>query len=200
MITVPEATEKIIKRSRYLSEALSKDIINISGLARYIRPEIESMLIKKVSLSSVIMALKRMRGNIYPDTPYQEIFQDAPQITVKTGLAFLISNKLNEAPNSFSHLSQDSKSYVILGSKQELTPYNQLNAKLIYPVASIAVSLPIEAFDTPGIYYFLIKSLAWERINILYMFTSPSEITIVVRENTVQRTLEVLRSIFEDLS
>ncbi|KKR14834.1 MAG: hypothetical protein UT44_C0049G0001, partial [Candidatus Levybacteria bacterium GW2011_GWA1_39_32] len=32
MITVPEATEKIIRRSRYLSEALSKDIINISGL------------------------------------------------------------------------------------------------------------------------------------------------------------------------
>ena len=56
MITVPEAAKKIIERSRYLSEAISKGIINYSALARYIRPEIEQILIKKVSLASVIMA------------------------------------------------------------------------------------------------------------------------------------------------
>ena len=44
MITVPEATEKIVKRSRYLSEALSKDLINISSLSRYIKPEIEEII------------------------------------------------------------------------------------------------------------------------------------------------------------
>ncbi|MEK9178334.1 MAG: hypothetical protein AAB801_00975 [Patescibacteria group bacterium] len=200
MITVPEATEKIIKRSRYLSEALSKDIINISGLARYIKPEIESILIKRVSLSSVIMALKRMKRNIYPDTPYQEIFENIPQLTVKTGLALLVSNKLNPQPDSFSYMFQDSKSLIVLGEKSELTPYDQLNAKLIFPVASVAISLPVEAIDTSGIYYFLIKSLAWDRINILHIFTSPSEITIVVRENSIQKTMEILRSIFEDLS
>ena len=48
MITVPEAAKKIVMRSRYLSEAMSKGIINNSSLARYIKPEIEEMLLKKV--------------------------------------------------------------------------------------------------------------------------------------------------------
>ena len=141
-----------------------------------------------------------MKRNIYPDTPYQEIFENIPQLTVKTGLALLVSNKLNPQPDSFSYMFQDSKSLIVLGEKSELTPYDQLNAKLIFPVASVAISLPVEAIDTSGIYYFLIKSLAWDRINILHIFTSPSEITIVVRENSIQKTMEILRSIFEDLS
>ena len=47
MITVPEAVGKIVGRSRYLAEAMSKGIINNSSLARYIKPEIEEILIKK---------------------------------------------------------------------------------------------------------------------------------------------------------
>ena len=66
MITVPEAAEKIIKRSRYLSEAMSKGFINNSSLARYIKPEIEEMVFRKVNESSVIMALNRLQKSLKP--------------------------------------------------------------------------------------------------------------------------------------
>ncbi|HBB76550.1 MAG: hypothetical protein UT87_C0001G0005 [Candidatus Levybacteria bacterium GW2011_GWC1_40_19] len=195
MITVPEATEKIIRRSRYLSEALSKDIINISGLARYIKPEIEAMLIKKVSLSSIIMALKRLSGNIYPDTPYQEIFKIAPEITAKTNLAILISDSNIKDSVHFLE-TQASTGTVILGKKEDLSKYAGRNSRFFYPVSSISISIPKDAIDTPGIYYFFVKSLAWERINILQVFTSPMELTIVVSDKDMQRTLEILRSLF----
>ena len=51
MITVAQATEKIIYRSRYLSEAISKGLINTSALARYIKPEVDEILIKQVKSS-----------------------------------------------------------------------------------------------------------------------------------------------------
>jgi|SRR3989344_1748306 len=205
MITVPEATEKIVRRSRYLSEALSKDIINISSLARYIKPEIEGILFKKVSLSSVIMALKRLAGNIYPETPYQEIFRTQPEMTLKTNLALLISrlrnlNNDNEGKMETTLTTETPTGTVILGQKGALFPYVEADSKLYYPVSSVAILIPKEAINTPGIYYFFLKSLAWERINILHVFTSPSEFTIVVDDKDTQRTLGILKSLFEEIS
>lgn len=84
MITVPEATKKVVLRSRYLSEAISKGIINNSSLARYIKPEIEQMLIKPVSISAIIMALNRMGKEITPKYFTGNIFKTPPQIIVKS--------------------------------------------------------------------------------------------------------------------
>lgn len=191
MITVPEAAEKIIKRSRYLSEALSKDIINISSLARYIKPEIESMLIKPVSLSSVIMALKRLSGKIYPDTPYQEIFKTPPEISIKTNLALAVSAYSDK--NKFTLITQDESGLVALGGKEDL---ENLKGDLYFPVSAISIALPANAVKTAGIYYFFIKSLAWERINILQIFTTSKDFTIVVSDSDLSRALEIIRSLF----
>ena len=99
MITVPEVTQKIIMRSRYLSEAISKGIINNSSLARYIKPEIEEMLIKEVSLSAIIMALNRMSTEIKPKYFAGNIFKVPPQIIVRSK----IDN--NEFKDVFGNLS-----------------------------------------------------------------------------------------------
>lgn len=192
MITVPEATEKIIKRSRYLSEALSKDIINISSLARYMRPEIESMLIKKVSISSIIMALKRLSGKTYPETPYQQIFKNPPEISVRTNLALLVSDRAREM-KSFAFKTEGKEATVALGKKDDLEKYK---GEVYFPVSSVSISLPKNATKTAGIYYFFIKSLAWERINILQIFTTPKEFTLVVSDSDLQRALEIVRSLF----
>ncbi len=86
MITVPEATRTIVMRSRYLSEAMSKRIINNSSLARYIRPELEKMLLKEVSNSAVIMALNRMSTEIKPKYFTGNIFKTPPEIIVRSNV------------------------------------------------------------------------------------------------------------------
>lgn len=198
MITVPEATEKIISRSRYLPEALSKDIINVSSLARYIKPEIEEMLVKKVSLSSVIMALKRLSRQSIPNTPYQKIFHNDPEIKVLTNLALLLSIQKPDTEINYYYLTSTGSKFALLGKKEELTKIKTENSQLIYPVSSISIPVPPEAKGIPGIYYFFIKSLAWERINILQFFTSPDELCFVVDEANLQRSLEVVRGLIRD--
>jgi hypothetical protein len=200
MFTVPEATEKIVKRSRYLSEALSKDIINISSLARYIKPEIESLLIKEVSLSAIIMALKRLKGHVLPDTPYNQIFGSHPEITVKTNLALLVSE--SQIPQTKRDVTSgiSPSGTIILGNRQDVFENVEDGSKLYYPVSTISILVPKEAINTPGIYYFFIKSLAWERINILHTFTTPKDFVIVVDDKDTERTLGVLKSLIEEIS
>src|SRR3989338_2569000 len=89
MVTVPEATKKIVERSRYLSEAISKGIINYSSLARYIKPELEQMLMKKISNASVVMALNRLESEFAPKFKQSNVFKSPPEITVRSNLIFV---------------------------------------------------------------------------------------------------------------
>lgn len=151
MVTVPEATEKIVKRSRYLSEALSKNLINISSLARYIKPEVDQILLKNVSVSSIIMSLKRLEGRLKTPTSFQNLFKTPPEIDVH------------------SHAGLPS---------------------------SVTIHLSQKHANTPGVYYFFLKSLAWEQINICSISSEGTTFTIVVDDKDINRTFAVLKSLF----
>lgn len=168
MITVPEACEKIINRSRYLSEAISKDLINLSSLARYIKPEIEEMLLKNVSSSSVIMALKRLKTNLKPPK-YKNIFKTPPQ--------FVVHSSLDSVDTHLEKLMEE------FGLK-------------LNNLSSITITLPQEAVRTPGILYFFLKSLAWEGINILNIASTAKEIVLIFEKKDINRAFSVLQSLF----
>src|SRR5262245_62166507 len=93
MITVPEAVKKIIDRSRYLSEAMSKGIINNSSLTRYIKSEVEEMTFKKVSNSSIVMALNRLEKDYSPKYVTSNLFKTPPTLNVFSNLTMVVANK-----------------------------------------------------------------------------------------------------------
>lgn len=166
MFTVPEAARKIVTRSRYLSEAMSKGIINNSSLARYIKPEIEEMLLRKISSSSIIMALQRMSSEIKPKYFSGNIFRETPQIIVHSNLE----------PEGVKNLESD-----IFKLKD---------------LSSITIKLPKEAIKTPGILYFFIKSIAWEGINIVKVETDASQIALIFEKKDINRVFNIIQSLF----
>ena len=212
MITVPEATRKIIERSRYLSEAISKKLINYSALARYIKPEIEEMLIKKVSIASIIMALNRLEKDFTPKYVSSNIFTTKPQIVVNSGL-FFVSLSNNEVAGLSLLLSreQSSKSLYLKNQGIHETTFilsrdlfdkfktSILEKNPLVPieeVSAVSISLPQEALKTPGIYYFFLKSLAWEGINIIETVSTLSEFTIIVSDKDTEHTFSIIKSLF----
>ena len=196
MITVPEASKTIVERSRYLSEALSKDLINLSSLARYIKPEIEEMLIKKVTNGSIIMALKRIKKDLKPKTPNVKIFIIPPQMSVITGLNLYRFNNLKslnlKVQNVF--LSQTNSETVIVAPKNPDLKAQTEN--IIENVAAVTINLPEEAHATSGIHYFFLKSLAWEGINIVETFSNSKEYILIFSENDIHRAFRILTSLF----
>lgn len=204
MITVKEATKEIIERSRYLSEALSKGLINVSALARYIRPEIEQMLIKPISEASVLMAVKRLENDFKPKTQFKNVFTEAPSMVVRSNLVkvtFKGTVVLQPTEQtSFLAMTQDKETTTIITNKQESSRIRSNNKENILDfqdkLSAITISLPKEALDTSGVFYFFLKSLAWEGINIVEMISNYLELTIVVEDKDIQRTFSILQSLF----
>ena len=215
MITVPEAAEKIINRSRYLSEAISKGIINVSSLARYIKPELEQMLEKEVSYPAVVMALNRLSTQIKPKYVQSNIFKTPPDMIVRSNLVEITvahSESLIEKYPTLLKLSRTKDKYfftitegvfettIIVSSDLKSEIKNTLKNETIVAeftnLSSITIRLPKEAIMTPGIFYFFLKSLAWEGVNIIEIVSAYLEFTLILPEKETNRAFSILQSLF----
>lgn len=213
MVTVPEAAETIVSRSRYLSEAISKNLINLSSLARYIRPEIEEMLLKKVSEASILMALKRIKPKFKPRFQQVNIFTKSPEMIVRSDLVKLnVSNshtlleklvKISDSTHQkywFTVSKGVAETTCIISSLLESKLLKMLHNEKVLSRAqnlcSITITLPEQATHTPGIFYFFLKSLAWEGINIQEIISTQHELTLIVEEKNIHRAFSVLKSLF----
>lgn len=214
VITVPEATKSIIERSRYLVEAMSKGLINYSSLARYIRPEIEKMLMKEVSEASIMMALRRFESTL--KTPhFKNVFVVPPDMTIHSNLSVLVipnNPELIEKRSEITKLSaNDPRQFLTITqgiTETMIILSNDLNPKakeILGPVplmeertnlSTINIRIPKESIDTPGIVYFFIKSLAWSEINIIETVAIYTELTLLLNDRDVGKAFEILKSLF----
>lgn len=216
MTTVPQGTKIIIERSRYLFEAISKDLINLSSLARHIKPELEEMLNKKISNASIIIALKRLKTKHKPQTKYKNLFIKTPEMTIHSELTLITlisSEKIIAEYQEVLRLNQEEKRHflsVVKGVNETTIIissglYKKISKildtqEILYKknnLSSITLQLPKETIETSGVIYFLIKSLAWEGINIAEIISTTFEFTIFIRNEDLNRSFAILKSIFE---
>jgi|SRR3989338_4980434 len=215
MITVPQAVEKIILRSRYLTEAMSKDLINASSLARYMKPEVESLVFKKVTTGSIIVAVKRLQKSFSSGYKPITIFQEAPDMIVRSNLTLIYVKNSNNLLQELSKIEKAGQSFqkkalftygrvetIILTNKINLSNIEKILSREeiieTYPnVSSITIHLPVDSVKTPGIFYFFIKSLAWEGVNILDILSTHSELTLIFNSEDINTAFGMLQSLFE---
>lgn len=102
-----------------------------------------------------------------------------------------IARILNEAANnsdSFITVSQGIfETNIVVG--EAMLPYVKsfYKRKLIHNIknlASITIKLPKENLEQPGVYYFILKQLAWANIPLQEIISTTNEITLVVKEKT----------------
>ncbi len=215
MITVPQAVEKIVKRSRYLSEAMAQELINTSSLARYIKPEVEAILLKEVSEASILMALKRLNVKREISPNLKKIISSPPDMIVRSNLIALYVENSKELPEKLKNiflLDHDkyllnisegiSETTIIVSQNLEQKVRTILSSEKVLAdfknLSSITIILPKETITTPGIYYFLLKSLAWERINLQEIMSSYQEVTLVFDDKEIERAFVILKSIFTE--
>lgn len=215
MITVPEAAKTIIERSRYLTEAMSKDLINYSSLARYIKPEVEKMLMKSVSDASLIMAIKRISEEVKPKFAPLTIFEGVPEMIVRSNLVeFTLKNdvSLRKKYKDLAQFSSDEHHYFftltegVFETTIIVSRYLEDNVKHIIAgqhilskvenLSSITIRLPKENVATPGVYYFFLKSLAWEGINIVEIVSTPMEVSLILEDKDINTAFGILKGLF----
>ena len=217
MITIPEIVEDIIRKSPFIDQALYQKIINLSALARVIKPEVEKGVMKEVQLGAIIMALNRLSKKTQKmQKSQQKIFSSAPDLMVSSNLfeialansEFLIQkqkkllDQINVRQNCFLTFTQGIFQTTIIASKELKNKIWAIfkGEKIISQLenlASITVQLPKGTEFIPGAYNFILKSLAWEGINVIEVVSTLNEFTIVLEDKNIELAFSNLKCLFK---
>lgn len=215
-MTIAKAVEEIIRQSPFLEEALSEGLINVSSLARKIRPEVEVMTRKTVQESAIVMAVNR-RPATYAfriSKGIRAFMSDLGDIIVRSGLSdhtFENSQTLSASRRSlmeevsggrevFYTFSQGVYETTLVSSSSldELINKNFKGEKLISRkrnLSSVTLKLPQNNTEVSGVYYFILRSLAWAGINVCEIISTSNEISIVVSDDDVDRAFSILMNL-----
>lgn len=213
MVTIPGAVEDVIKKRPFLESALIEGIVNLSSLARKIKPEVERRMGKDVNDGAVIMALNRLvpRLELISTMKFKKVVENMGDVVVRSNLAdftflnsrtlyrrqALLLERIKVQSGVFCTFSQGiGESTVVVSTSitdqvREIFAEEQLVA-VAEELSSITVKLPAENSLYPGVYYYIFKELAWENINITEVISTTNEFTIVVSDADIHRAFSVL--------
>ncbi len=213
MSSISKITEDIINRSPFLREAMTEDLINISALARKIKPEIEKATNKDIKEGAIVMAIKRMSPGIYHkvDVKINNVIGGIGDFLVRSDLIdFTIENSetiQRSQSNLIQFLQEDKDCFFTLCKGITETTYI-LNAKYTEEskrfftnetfkaqnlnLSSITVKLPSANIETYGVYYYILKHLAWEGINIVQVVSTANEFTAIVHSDDIDEAFKIL--------
>jgi hypothetical protein len=213
MNSIGTATEALINRSPFLREAMAEDLINISALARKLQPDIEEMMGKKVNEGAIVMAIKRMTPGLYQrlNMKITNMMGDLGDFLVRNNLTdftFENSETLKTAQTLlFETISKEDDSFFALCQGVTETTYvlQERHSALMEKcfekerlkshntnLSSVTVKLPNLNNEIYGVYYYLLKHLAWQGINIVEIVSTSTEFTIVVRQEDVESAFGIL--------
>jgi hypothetical protein len=216
MITIPEIVVKIIKKSLFLDEALAMGIVNISALARFIKPEVEREAMKKIQNGAIIVALNRLSQKVEKKAKKQKsIFRGAPDLIVRSNLIemtyanseFLVPKQkklldsISSRQNYFLTFTQGINETTIIANKELkqkiLTVFKEEKMiSQIESLSSVTVLLPQGTALVPGVYNYILKSLSWEGINVVEVVSTLNEFTIVLEDKNIDLSFSIIKRLF----
>lgn len=212
-MTISNAVEESIKRHPFLEGALYDGLINISALARKLKPEVEIRVSKEVNDSAIIMSLNRLvpQMEMLSEIKVRKVIDNISDIIVRSNLAdYVFENSVtlfekqaallersHTMKEVFCTFSQGIFETTLVVSRSVSPLVDEIFAaeKLLSKssnLSSITVKLPTDNNIYPGVYYYIFKQLAWDNINIAEVISTTNEFTVVLSDNDVNRAFTIL--------
>lgn len=218
MITVAEILNTIVRETPFLEEGLADGIINLSALARKVRPQVEAGLMKSVSESAILMALKRMTPKVKKKIKlYKNAAYQIGDLTVRSDLSeftFLRSDTLLEKQKKLLHSIKDKINHFVTFTQGVYEITTIVNSSLesvvekvfagekivtrMNDLAAITIRLSPQTILTSGVYYSILKQLAFQDVNVVEVVSTYTEFTIILKKEKVDVSFSILMKFFSN--
>lgn len=214
MITVPEVVARYVAQTPFLEEGLMRGWLNLTAVARELRPPIETELLKEVSEAAIVMALRRLAARRRPHRAATgKLLGNLGELTLRSGLVevtFQASEPLLDKQHQLMHqlarrrdrfvtFSQGVSEVTIILPQSAMRDVTRIFAgervvARLDNLSALTVRLPAGVVTTPGVYYSVLKQLAWNDINVIEVVSTYTELTIVLANADVDRAFTALKA------
>ncbi len=211
MITVSQKVEELVNRSPYLREAMSSRLINLSELARQLKPQLESSLVKDVSDGAIFMALQRYASSLkpyYSTNPGEfltnlglrsELFEltvrNSPDLLQK--LSRLGTSLQDQRAALFVFTQSLHETTIIASTSLREALHQALKAETVIGTIPNLTGITLQRspgqIERTGVLQFPLRILAWEGISVIEIITTSNEMMLIVRDFEVDRAVASIR-------
>ena len=216
MANISYITKQIVKENQLLDEYLKRGIINYIALSEQIKPRIESEVGKRVNLSTIAMALRRLSTNPKFNIDLNVQSLENPELIMKGNLSEIVVYKstslferLIEIYNLVDYNKGDTLNIVhgnydvaiIINEKFEKKCLSLLkNEKLLHierDLVALTLKFGKSFLHIPGIYFLITKQLVLENINLIEIVSSLIEITFMIGKKDSTKAYRALQEFIE---
>ncbi len=215
MLSIATKVERIVMESSFLTEGLGRGLINLSELARQLQPQLESDLWKPVGQAAVVMALRRVAERL-PQQPVggssvARLSNKTGELTTRTELTeftFRYSDCTHECHQRLLAMAEPMRGAFVTVTRG-VNEVMVVCSRSLIPVVEEAFSgerilvrqenlnavtlhLHPDTKRTPGVYHAVLKQLAWDKINLVNMICTYTELTILLEQNQTGAAFSVL--------
>ena len=215
MIKIQPIVREIVLKELEAYFALTNGYMNMSSYAYRIRPEVELLTKKKISIASLVVSLSRLRKEFKKGKP---LIIDVPitNITTKLPLSEIsyentrsVIEKLESFHKNIS-VSQEDFFTTTRGTKEiniicsahlenKILKHFKIKPKWVnHNFAAIGISYGPEVFGMPNIFFSLLSVTARARINIEELVSTPTELIFIVAEKDFGRTVALFSELHRE--
>ncbi len=209
MIKISDVIYEIIKENQSLNYAFHHRLLNLSQVARFIKPSVETRTHKDVTESAILMSLSRLQtkmGNFDP-AQLSEVVLD--KVTVHSGLCTMTVTKSARVHRNvnllFGKVRADDGFMTITEGLSEITiildnDHYDLACKTLSEeprfcnrsLASVGVKFSSSMLKRPGLIYQLLQQVVLLNINVIEVVSTATEFNIYMQEEDVERAFEAI--------
>jgi aspartokinase len=209
MIRISEAVEAIVESHSALRFGFYHGLLNLTKVARFLRPSIEARTKKEVTDAAVLMNLSRLQKKLarLPQSGRETLLLD--KITIQSGLC---AATVDKSPTSHRELNRvftriQSKSGFITvteGMRQVTVIVEAENLRLLTTalsspprvlqkdLAAVGVAFDERYLKVKGILFQLMEEVALQDINVIEIASTATEFSIFLREEDVQLAFDAI--------
>lgn len=203
MLSIASKVEQIVTESPFLTEGMSLGLINLSELARQLRPELETALWKPVGQAAVVMALRRLSDRL----PELQAPKSAPiliprmsELTTRTELTlctYKLSDNSHECqrqllalaepfPGMFISVTRGVSEIMVVCSRpltnlvEDSFGQSERLLARVENLTALTLRLNPDTRRTPGVYHAVLKKLAWEKVSVVNLMCTYTELTLLL--------------------
>ena len=213
MRRISDLVEEHVAETPLVEEFLGLGLLNLSALARHLRPRLRQALERPVSVASVVMALKRLGPRVASRTKRPTTRTARPSdLTVRSNLVELTYHvstsirdkhrklliRMQKSDDAFVTYTEGvTEAMLMVSAGHEATAEEvfagERQLSKVRHLSAIVIRLAPGVVETPGVYYSILKSLAWQNINVVDVVSTRTEFTIMVHDDVVDRAFSALR-------
>jgi len=211
MITVAQKVEELVNQSPYIREGIVNKLINLSELARQLKPRIEKELYKEVTEASIFMALHRYSlrlqsfasanpGHYLGDLSLRS---DLFEVTVLN--SFTLAGALSSLLESFQYdraqlfvFTQGLHETTIIASTSLESTIMRAMAKetvksRLSGLTAISLQRLHDHLEAVGVLMYPLRILAWQGISVIEIVTTLNELMIIIKDENVDHAFVAVR-------